>query len=217
MIKKIFFLFCALGIIPISYAFTLPEVLQKLEANEQTTQTVQFDFEQNILFVANAIESNVKGFAQFKKPQQMRITRKEPDRQVTISNGKKMWVFNPQFNQVWEGSWKGWLNAAVIPKGMLPVNDYVKELKENFSLSLMEKNKKSDDLVQLKAVPKDEFAGYHLELFISTSVWFPIKTRFISDTAQIETNLSNFEINPNFKNDIFTFTPTKGIEVISLN
>jgi outer membrane lipoprotein carrier protein len=196
---------------------TLEESIQNIQAKENEITSIQFDFSQEIKFLGLDSSSMVHGSAIFKKPQQMRIIKKEPVEQITISNGKKMWVYTPTYKQVWEGNWRGWVNAAVVPKGMVPLGNFVQDLKKNFNLKLLESVDNEAKTLTLRAIPKDANSGYTIDLLVSTENWMPVSTIFLSETARIVTTLQNIVLNAPVNDENFIFKAPKGTEVIKLN
>lgn len=212
-----FILLAHFVVYPLS-ASDLTQILFKIERQEKKMKTLSFSFEQNMIFSETGIKDRVEGNAFFTKPNKMRIEKTHPRIQTTITNGDKVWIYTPSYNQAWVGSWSDWSRGPLVPKGMLPWQNYVTELKKSFDLSLVEGDvgRKFDGVV-LKAVPKNQSAGYELELDISTETWLPQRTLFVSGSAKIETVLSDIEMNPKIKKDIFQFEPPSGTDIIPLN
>lgn len=198
----------------IAASFTLDDVLSKIETRQSSIKSIKFDYKQEIHFEQMGTDSVVSGVALFAKPGKLQISKTFPDKQVTISDGKKLWVYNPAYGQVWEGSWKKWVSANMLPKGMLPLDNYVADLKGNFNLTLGEF--KADN-VTISALPKNKNLGYRLELVVSTDSWLPVKTYYYSDSARIVTSLEKPEVNPSVPDDVFKFRVPKGVDVIPFN
>ncbi len=209
-------LICApAALLPASY--DLDRILLEMENREKTLDAIRFDFQQQIHFTQLNNDSLITGEALFGKRGQLRITKSTPDKQVTVSDGKKVWVFNPQANQVWQGSSKKWLQSPVLPKGMVPLNNYVDDLKRNFDLQLKESSVDSSDIVTIKAEPRSKALGYEIELRIATATWLPVQTIYRSDSAKVVTTLSKTQVNPNVQESDFRFKVPKGTDVIPFN
>lgn len=200
---------------PLLATGTLDQALIEMEAHNKTVKNIQFDFRQEIQFFNTNGVSEVTGAAAFQKPGQMRIEKKKPENQLTISNGKKMWVYTPAYKQVWVGSANHWAGASFLPKGIIPMDNYVKELTTNFKMKLKSGGGATSEL-WISAEPKNPDLGYRMEMLISTTTWLPVKTVFQSDTAKIVTELLNTKINLDIPNATFRFLPPKGTEVIPL-
>ncbi|MCB4757121.1 MAG: outer membrane lipoprotein carrier protein LolA [Elusimicrobia bacterium] len=210
------FLTTALSMISWGWAYNLDQVLSRLDNKEKGIKAIQFDFKQEIDFIGSDMKSEVEGQALFEKPGKLKISKRKPDEQMTISDGKKIWVYTPAYNQIWEGRWKTWVNNQMIPTGLFPFNDFVHELRQYFNLSLKSDDKEATE-VQIVAVPKDSLRGYRLMVYLSTETWFPHKTVYTSESATITTSIDRVEVNPSLPKGTFIFLPPKGAEIISMN
>ncbi len=196
-------------------SYDINTIMIELENREKTLNTVQFDFKQEINFIQMNNKTTVVGEALFGKAGKLRITKSSPDNQVTVSDGKKVWVYNPKARQVWEGSSKKWLESGVMPKGMVPLSNYVGDLRKNFDLSLVESDVSNE--VRILAEPKKKGLDYKIELTVSTELWLPIKTFYSSGSAEVRTLLSKHQINPSTPESVFRFSVPKGTDVIPFN
>ena len=147
----------------------------------------------------------------------MKVVKTQPKEQQIISNGQKMWIYNPGFNQVWVGGVKDWATSSNFPKGLLPINDYVADLRQYFDLSVSSDGKSRDGFIELQGSPKDPSLGYQMTLVVSTATWLPVETRYESETAEVVTKLSNFNTNLSVKDSEFNFTPPHGTDIIPFN
>ncbi len=199
-----------------SYSYSLDQVLIQMENKERSMERIQFKFKQDIQFKEAGLTEKIEGQATFQKPNKMKISKQSPQNQVTISNGISLWVYTPSYKQVWVGKWKDWLHNGSMPQGIIPVENYVEDLKKNFNLSFTEDDD-NDNQVHLAASPKEKDKGYELELVISTDSWLPIQTIYRSDSAIVTTSLFSMEQGPRLADDMFTFIPPKGTDIIHLD
>lgn len=199
-----------------SASYDLNRVMLELENREKTMDTVRFDFKQEINFIQMNNKTTVVGEAVFGKAGRLRITKQSPDNQVTVSDGKKVWVYNPAAKQVWEGASKNWLESAAMPKGMVPFSNYVADLRQNFDLKLLESAGAQDE-VRILAEPKNRDLGYKIELTVSTLSWLPVKTIYSSESAEVRTQLSKHQVNLATPESLFRFSVPKGTDVIPFN
>ena len=167
-----------------------------------------------MLFSQSGQSVQVQADAWFGAGGRLRIQKQLPDQQLTISDGKSVWVCNQKPNQVWRGSTQSWLKASWMPKGLVPLNGYVEELEKNFELKM---TSSSEANVTFSATPKDQRLAYTLQFIISTVSWLPSKTLYVSDSARVNTSLSDVTINPEDAARQFHFTIPKGATVIPLN
>ena len=197
-----------------AFAYELNEVLANIEQADRSVTAIRFDFTQDVDFTQMGSQSMVSGQATFSKPNRLRIQKKQPDQQLTVSDGKKLWVYNPAVKQVWTGSWQGWVQAKAIPPGLVPVGGYVADLRKRFNLSL---SPSSGAGVTLEAEPKEKDLGYSLVIVVSTATWMPSETVYKSDSAVVKTALSAIEVNPPVKDADFVFKAPSGVDIIPLN
>jgi outer membrane lipoprotein carrier protein len=194
----------------------LGRVLEQMQSAESGMERIRFSFRQQIAFTGVSSTTTVNGKALFAKGGKFRIEKMQPERQLTISNGKSLWVYTPAYNQVWQGTPKRWMDSTLLPKGMLPFNNYVADLQKYFDLKLGAVTA-ADNTVELKAEPKDQQMDYHLTLVVSMDSWLPSSTRYHSESADVVTELSEVEANPDVTDSSFRFTAPKGADVIPLN
>jgi len=218
--KNIIFagLFIFLGAVISSIgAATLSEVLENVQEKEGKISSIRFSFSQEIQFSGMESKSVVKGEAYFQKPKKLRIEKKEPLEQITISDGEKLWVYTPSYKQAWAGNWESWIKGAVIPKGLVPIGNFVDDLRKNFELSFVEPGGDNAATLTIKGIPKEAQAGYSIEIKISTQSYLPVQTIFHSETANIITTLDKVEENFQIPNEAFSFHAPHGTEIIKLN
>ena len=195
-------------------AYELPDVVKKMEGAEASFKSIGFSFSQEVRFTEMEGKNTVNGTALFAQPNLMRIEKLTPERQLTVSNGKTMWVHNPAFKQVWQGSWKNWVDSSAVPQGLVPISGYMADLKKRFDLAVLPTR---DGSVRLQAKPKEASVGYELEFTVSTETWIPSRTVYRSESAVVVTDLTDVVFNPAAGADKFTFKAPAGTDVIPLN
>jgi outer membrane lipoprotein carrier protein len=201
---------------PVFASLSLEQVLTNMQNQNHLLTNIQFEFHQHVQFLNATGSSDVSGVALFERPGKVKIQKEKPEAQVTISNGKKMWVYTPAYKQVWEGTVKRGIESQFLPKGIVPLENFVDELEKDFIISFSKSDASPENVVWLSAKPKDESTGYQLELCVSTLNWLPIKTIFQSDSAKIVTELLNTQINLAIPTNTFRFLPPKGVDVIPI-
>jgi len=202
---------------PVFSNYDLQQVLNELETRQNALRSIQFNFQQEIKFASLEKPSIIKGQAVFAKKGRLQIEKTFPDQQFTYSDGNKVWIYSPAYHQVWVGSSENWLTSTVLPKGLVPLNDYLGDLKKSFNLRLMESSSLQEGEVGISAEPKDKRMDYQLELIFSTDTWLPRTTIFKSVAAKIITKISHVSTDQSYSEQFFRFSPPKGTEVISLN
>ena len=118
---------------------------------------------------------------EMKKPNKW---RSEDERVLTISNGKMMWIYDKQKNEV---------TKLALPEIKQPEFDYgkiVKDMVEKYNVRLVGEEKVSDRdcyVVELRPEGKDYFTNQ--KLWIDMEYWYPFK---------IEINYGNFSSTVDF-------------------
>lgn len=192
----------------------LDRVLSQMESKEQKLSAIRFDFVQQVYFVQMNQTSEVRGEALFAKGGKFRLSKTFPDQQLTISDGKKLWMYNPSAQQVWQSEKKDWFSSSTLPQGIVPLDHYVRDLKARFDLAV---SQEKDGRVVLTAIPKDSILGYRLTLIVSTATWLPVETTYESESARVITSLTSVMENPPVTSKTFVFVAPPKTEIIPLN
>jgi chaperone LolA len=80
------------------YAISFDEVVNLLKDREQNISNLSFSFTQNIS--SKGEKSSVSGKLMFKKPNKFVVENMKPVKQKIITNGEKVWIYNPSRKQV---------------------------------------------------------------------------------------------------------------------
>ena len=148
-----------------------------------------------------------------KSPGMMRWEYEAPSPQLIITNGKKLWVYRPEDNQVMLGESPIFFEGG---KGAGFLSD-IKLLRGRFDISLEKAEDPSIHL--LKLIPRDK------KLEISTLYLYVAKedaslTRIITfNTYEDETRVDLFDhqFNVNMDDAIFNFVVPEGTDVLQLD
>jgi len=169
------------------------------------------DFTQISKLAALDIIEKASGKAFFSHPGKMRWEYKEPEHHEIITNGKLLWIFRPEENQVMQGDasqfFKAGAGGAFLSDISLIRKNYIihlNEITENYAeLNLVsDKNNPEMSLIVVRISRKNN----EIERVI-------IKNTF-DDTTRFEFNNIQFKkIDP----DIFEFKPFKGLNIINLD
>jgi len=201
-------------------ALSLEDLLSRMETQEKQIKDISFKFTQEIRILATKEKQNIKGEMIFKQPRSFYIKKTAPLEQQIISDGKSLWVYTPSYGQALVGSWSDWEAIAQFPKGLLNFQNYTRQLKERFKLSLDEtpRQKEGSTFWVLRAQPlkvsKD--LPYTLTLYILAEDHIPRFTTFSAESFEIETQLTDIKLNGNPKENLFKFSAPKDVDVIPL-
>jgi outer membrane lipoprotein carrier protein len=194
--------------------------LNTLDLFLKNTKVASADFVQTVVSpgksgadgksIQKSVVSN--GYFAFKRPQQFIFQYKKPSEQLIVADGKTLWTYDSELNQV--SSQK---QAAVLsnsPAGLIASASSIKGLEKDY---ILQNDGNTDGLDWIIATPKNkEGAISRFKIGLKTSsngvalVQLQIQDNFGKNSSLV---FNNFQINPGLKPDTFTFTPPKNAEV----
>ena len=192
----------------------LDEILKKMDEADLKTSDVSFSFKQEILITLTQEKSNITGEAIFKKPDLFKIEHSKPEKQIVVSDGKKIFFYQKEFNQVMIDDWKSLSAKGNFPKGIFNFSSTISDLKNNYIILLSEKDETEKFyvlLLILKSQPKD----IKIKLWVSKETYLCEKTEMKSETVISTVTISDVKINKDIKNSVFRFKIPKGAQIIS--
>ncbi|OGS18359.1 MAG: hypothetical protein A2219_06450 [Elusimicrobia bacterium RIFOXYA2_FULL_50_26] len=190
----------------------LDELLSRMEARDKDITSVQFDFTQEIAYTLTGEKQESGGSVSFQKPGKIVVRQQKPVEQSIITDGNKVWVYTPAYNQVIIDNWNKWIKNSALPASLMNFGTDMIELKKNYSFAYAGPE---EDSYKLLLSPRKE-GGWQLELWIDTATYVPLRTRLSGDTVAVTTRTENYKINPALSKTMFTFKPPKGTEVLHL-
>lgn len=207
-----FYILLIIVLIPISSfaELTINDILSKVE--KKYTKAFSTDFVQSSTLKAIEVTDTASGKAMFKKPGKMRWEYLEPTKQIIISNGKKLWVYQPKEKQVSVGS-----SPAIFGngKGASFLSD-ITLIRKNFIVSLT--GESNDNHYAIKLIPREkgkiDITSIHL-LLTKDFVVDSIRTiNLYEDETVIK--LKNIKFHNNLKDSLFNFVLPKGVDIVNL-
>jgi len=169
------------------------------------------DFEQTSRLTALDVTETAKGKAWFSHPGKMKWVYKSSDSHEIITNGKKLWIYRPEENQVMTGDAAPFFQSG---SGGAFLAD-IRKIREEFTI---EAGKSAENFAQLILTPKKEtpelakiritvnLPGHEIPV-VETENIYGDTTKFI---------FTNIQFVP-FDEQIFEFTPSPGIEIIEMD
>ena len=215
--KIILYLFCAFVVsgttlIASEKMLSLSEIMDKVEKRYDVPDFSAY-FVQESTLKAMDITDVASGRIFVKRPGMMRWEYDKPDRQTIITDGKKLWVYKPDDNQVMIGRAPSFFGDG---KGAGFLSD-MKLIRRNFDVHL-EKEKSDHDWV-LKLLPKEKAIGIN-EIYLSISkITFKIKKIITYNEYNDETRIEliNSKFNLNLDKSLFSFIVPEGTDVIMMD
>ncbi len=182
-----------------------PGAIDQFRAFVQSTQSARADFTQTITDVKGKVSAPSKGVLQFQRPGKFRWVYEKPA-QVIVGDGKKIWLFDQDLNQVTIRK----LDAAFssTPAALLAGRA---EIDAAFTLIA---GGQSEELQWVNAEPKQKDAG--IEKIRMGFFGGDLRVMELVDAFGNKTRIALAKLERNAKIDAreFTFTPPGGADVV---
>ena len=197
---------------PDASLLSLNELINKVEKHYSVSGFTA-DFSQTSSIKAMEITDSASGRAFFKRPGKMRWEYETPDRQIIITDGKTLWVFRPEDNQVMIGKAPSFFKGG---KGFSFLSD-MKVIKQKFDI-VLEKEFKEGFFV-LKLLPREKtYDIAEIYLWISRNTFDVVRIltyNSYGDETRIVFN--NIQFKQKLEDSLFSFEITEGMEVLNLD
>ncbi len=187
-------------------------VVSKLQARYETINTLSADFSQEVFSVAAGGARSSGGRVHLKKPSMMRWQYLRGIDDEFVSNGKLLWLFQPDLNQVIETA------ADSTPGIAVDFLSGVGDIRKNFKVSFAGEGgaEESDGAYLLALVPVAASANIkRLMLRVDKS------TGLVSETVvedlfgnRTTVTLSGIEINVPIEDSFFEFVAPEGVNLL---
>lgn len=203
--KKIFAVFLImLSSVNSAFAETPVNTLSQLLKN---MRSMQANFVQTILDKHGKAIQTASGKMALQRPSQFRWNTLDPNRQLIVTNGKRLWIYDPDLDQVTIRS----LSKAAGETPAMLLSDETLTLDKDFIVSPSESK---DSMQWFKLIPKDKGSLVStLRLGFSNGV---IQQMIIEDHLGHTTRIrfSNVITNAAINKSQFAFTPPANVDVI---
>jgi len=215
--RIILYLFCVFVVsdstaIASEKMLSLSEIMDKVEKRYDVIDFSSY-FVQESTLKAMDITDVASGSIFVKRPGMMRWEYDKPDRQTIITDGKTLWVYKPDDNQVMIGRAPSFFGDG---KGAGFLSD-MKLIREQFKVSF-EKEKSDHDYV-IKLLPKEQTVGVTKIYLAISKITFKIKKIITLNEYDDETiiELINSKFNLNLDKSLFNFIVPEGTDVIMMD
>lgn len=181
--------------------------VQRLTGLLQKAQTLTGRFSQLSLDGTGTQLQETSGEMALKRPGQFRWHTDQPMEQLLVSDGKKVWLYDPDLEQVTIQT----LDKRLTHTPALLLSGDVSAISENFNVSA----KEAGDVVDFTLTPKAKDTLFDtLRLSFRGDV---INDMQMVDSVGQRTNIlfQGVKLNPSLESDMFTFEIPKGTDVIS--
>ena len=191
---------------------SLDEIISKVEKRYAVPGfSVQF-FQEAIL---KAIDITDTGAGQIfiKKPGMMRWEYEKPERQIIITDGRDLWIYRLEDNQVMVGKAPSFFGDG---KGAGFLSDMTLIRKQFFILP-GETNHK--DYYQIKLLPKEKTPDIaSVNLLISKKTFDVVQViTFNAYGDETRITMHNFQVHPDLDSSLFSFTIPDGADIVQID
>ena len=184
---------------------------QRLEQFFKQVQSMRADFTQSVVSEGKRAVEKSQGVLQMQRPGKFRWEYQTPYEQQIIANGKKLWIYDVEMEQVIVKDLDLALGdtPAVLLSGGANIADKF-EVKE-----ITEEMQGGSSLYWLQLLPKQQEASF--EKLLLAFAGDNLQIMELKDAFGQVTRLtfSRLEQNPVIDSSVFTFVPPAGVDVIN--
>ena len=191
---------------------SLDEIINKVEKHYAVSGFSAY-FSQTSSIKAMEITDSASGRAFFKRSGKMRWEYETPDRQMIITDGKTLWVFRPDDNQVMIGKAPSFFEGG---KGYSFLSD-MKVIRQKFNM-VLEKETQEGFFV-LKLLPREKtYDIVEIYLWISRKTFDVVRiVTYNSYGDETRIVFNNVQLKQNLDDSLFSFEVSEGVEVLHLD
>lgn len=180
--------------------------VDRLKAFYQTTPSMKAEFKQTVLDRKGQKVQEVTGFMQLLRPGKFRWDYKKPYVQLIIGDGEKIWLFDPELNQVTVRTLEKMLGSS--PAALLAGSTEVEKAFE------LKDAGRQDELEWVEATPREKDGSFEFVLlgFKGDQLAEMELHDSFGQTTVIE--FLRIERNPKLNPRSFKFVPPPGADVV---
>lgn len=181
--------------------------VDQLSERLKSFSTYQANFKQETFSLQGRLIQKSHGTMKIKRPGKFRWESLKPTQQLLITDGKTLWIYDADLQQV---SQQQLLSRTSIDPAML-LSGSVKNLSDTFNVSVQAT--KGEEIFIL--LPKKTNFGFkQIKMtFKQGQLTQMVVENNLSQISQFD--FSNILLNRPLANDVFTFKPPAGVDVIS--
>jgi outer membrane lipoprotein carrier protein len=190
----------------------LGQILDRMESH-YTNNSFKAEFAQETTLKAMDITDFAKGMMYVRYPGMMRWEYEEPEKQVIITDAKKLWIHRPADNQVMTGSAPAFFSDG---KGASFLSD-IKLVRQKFNITMGESKEKFFYELNLKPIEKTlDVTDIRIAVTKNTFTVVRIVTlNSYGDENRIE--LINHKFNVKLDDQLFSFDIPPGTDVLQID
>lgn len=202
---------------PSDAPITVAEVFDHLEAFEKKMTSLTANFSQSVKMEESGGLQTISGTVEYQKPNRLRVEHVKPERQTVVCDGKSLWVWRRETNQVIETSLEDWKKSEPLAEGLLDFGDYSALLKRyDVSIDTVSAaDRQGYRSISLLLRPKDGKEDFRLKLGLTTRDYFPADAELRAGQVRIQSHFDKIRLNPELAAGRFQFTPPAGSDIFT--
>jgi outer membrane lipoprotein carrier protein len=188
---------------------SIQEITELMQRRQAMIDDATAEFTQHVKFGFSKIEQSFAGILRMKKPNKYRI---ESEYQTVVTDGATVWSYSSVNNQVLIDRYKENQNSISPEKFLLTIPA------QYYATRLGREKLGEIQTIALKLVPKDDRSFVKsVKVWVEEGSWVVQKVTIV-DINETETTytLKSIKLNTNLKEQVFTFVPPTGAEVVDL-
>jgi len=179
--------------------------IDQLQRFLASTTSANGAFEQTVLSASGKKPKKSSGVFAMQRPGKFRWTYEKPYRQLLVSDGVKMWSFDPELNQVAVSKLGNAFGGS--PAALLAGRD----LEQNFTLA---EGPVADGIEVVEAKPKSADASFE-RMSLGFAGGVPVRMEVHDKFGQVtQIIFTRFEVNHALAASTFHFVPPAGADVV---
>ena len=194
---------------------TLDEVIRGVETAYGTMTDLKGEFVQSALNKSLNQTIDAKGVVYLKKGGKLRWEYAEPTKQEIVSDGKTIWIYTPQLNQV---------NTGAAPEALSgPAGSFLSglgKLRQHFNVRFLNpaQPKDADGNVVLDLTPKQPLPTLARLVLALDSKSYDVRKAVVYDQFDntVTMTFTKLMVNSGLPDKLFVFTPPTGTATVPL-
>ncbi len=201
-----------------AWAISLAELQDGMRKSDESVGSVQFSFIQETRSTLTSEVQVSSGTAYIRRPKQFRIEQVYPERQIVVSDGKKLSIYTPRFKQVIEDSWKRWMSQNSFFPGLAGFSGAFEKLRVNYAWKIDgECGAKDGGGIRVRLSGRGAESERGLELCVDAGDFVPRRTELREGTLRVITTLTALKQNPELPVSLFRLERMDGVKIIRMH
>lgn len=193
---------------------TVEGVLAHFEVMDAALVSLSARFSQSMTMAETGITSRVEGTVAYKKADRLRIEHLLPERQTVVADGKDIWIYRQDRQQVVQSALADWKKADPAISNLMEFGSYARMLK-TYDVSLDTTGARAALVLKPKAGDAlgTNAREFSLRMTLDPATLFPELTELRVGSLSVRTAFSLTTFNPVLDDKSFIFTPPADADV----